>query len=228
VKVLKIKDRGIEVKQLQNKLIALSFLYHESTGYFGVLTDTAVKKAQAKFGVIESGEVNEPFFHFLEDKVKELTLWNMNELQEISQGEWLVRAGEANVVVNICNDNINKVKGGSLFYSLDDNFYSDIIGNLDAVFKKGASVVLVTKVIKEKLKDSWSVLLVDDIYKVLNRLAKKSRKRLEGKVLCVTGSAGKTSTVSFLGQILSHFGSTYYLMLRKKIFFLAKNCYSQE
>lgn len=222
--ILKIKDTGVEVKKLQNQLIALGFLCHEPTGYFGTLTNTAVKKAQKKFGAIENGEVSETFFHFLEDKVKELTLWNMNELQEILQGEWLVRADEPNVIVNICNDNIKKVKGGSLFYSFDATFYSDIIGNLGLVFKNGASVVLVTKVIKEKLNDSWSVLLVDDISKALNRLAKKSRKRLEGKVLCVTGSAGKTSTVSFLGQILSHFGLAYYNEENRNLLRMIAHC----
>ena len=208
--ILKIKDTGVEVKKLQNQLIALGFLCHEPTGYFGTLTNTAVKKAQKKFGAIENGEVSETFFHFLEDKVKELTLWNMNELQEILQGEWLVRADEPNVIVNICNDNIKKVKGGSLFYSFDATFYSDIIGNLGLVFKNGASVVLVTKVIKEKLNDSWSVLLVDEpsiglepryidmVFEILRDLQQNEKKT----IILVEQNAKKGLEFADIGYVL--------------------------
>lgn len=74
-------------------------------------------------------------------------------------------------------------------------------------FEKGASLAIVYR-IPEGLEEA-NLVIVDDTFEALNALAIYSRKRFKGKVIAVTGSAGKTTLKNFLHKILSHFGKAH-------------------
>ena len=51
-------DDEPDVTELQKKLIALGHISGSPTGYYGVATETAVKKFQKANGLIQTGYVN--------------------------------------------------------------------------------------------------------------------------------------------------------------------------
>jgi UDP-N-acetylmuramoyl-tripeptide--D-alanyl-D-alanine ligase len=61
----------------------------------------------------------------------------------------------------------------------------------------------------EHLPDGCGLLLVDNTEQAVVALGEYARRQLQGKVIGVTGSAGKTSTVAMMNQVLSHFGTCY-------------------
>ena len=82
---------------------------------------------------------------------------------------------------------------------------------VSSAIENGATGVLVHKWESEweSLKEKATFIKVEDTLKALQSFSKAWRKELNGKVLALTGSNGKTTTKDFLGQILSQFGSTH-------------------
>ncbi len=74
--------------------------------------------------------------------------------------------------------------------------------------EKGASAALVSR-IPEGLTEEAPLLIVDDVLPGLERLGAAARARVQGKVIGVTGSVGKTSTKEMLRDILSQQGKTH-------------------
>lgn len=219
-------DDNKRVYSLQGKLNLLGFLDQTPTGFFDSSTKKAVKRAQQTFNFNKTGVADFMFSKKLQDTVNELTLWTEEEIQEL-EGKWLVKSARAKPISKIVINRISAVKEGSLFIATDHDFYVDLIGNLATVFQKGASLVIVSKQAKEirkQLKDSWSVYAVKSSKDALNQLAVRSRKNITGQVICVTGSAGKTSTVSTLGQVLSCFGHVYYDEKNRNIAHMIAHC----
>lgn len=69
-------------------------------------------------------------------------------------------------------------------------------------FDNGAAAVMAHAIPKNLPKDK-PVLLVDDTFVAFERLAVAARERFKGKVICVTGSVGKTSTRELIRHCLS-------------------------
>tara|TARA_A100000164_G_C21891459_1_gene765600 strand:- start:257 stop:1786 length:1530 start_codon:yes stop_codon:yes gene_type:complete len=74
--------------------------------------------------------------------------------------------------------------------------------------KKGAKYCVVSKNLK-KIKKGQTIK-TKNTYKFLNNLAEKKRKTLETKVIAITGSVGKTSVKTMIGNLLNNFGDTYF------------------
>jgi UDP-N-acetylmuramoyl-tripeptide--D-alanyl-D-alanine ligase len=75
---------------------------------------------------------------------------------------------------------------------------------IDDAIARGASLVISsTNDIRE------NVMVVDDTYKTLLKLAEYKRKNIKAKYIGLTGSVGKTSTKEYLKNILSQFGNTF-------------------
>ncbi|MCL7747984.1 cell wall hydrolase [Halalkalibacter alkaliphilus] len=53
--LLKKEDRGEAVVELQQKLIALEYLHSNATGYYGELTEAAVRQFQYDFNLLSDG-----------------------------------------------------------------------------------------------------------------------------------------------------------------------------
>lgn len=154
------------------------------------------------------------------------TLWELGELKEILNGEWLVNGNSNQPIVHISVTRMINIKQGSLFFALRGEFYNDIAGNLKLAFEKGASAVILSKKIQCDYDEKWSVLLVPSVNEALRKLASKARERFKdtGKVIAVTGSAGKTSTVSMLGQVLSTWGQAYYDSSNRNLLDMIAHC----
>jgi len=80
---------------------------------------------------------------------------------------------------------------------------------VDAALKAGAGLAVVEKAQQSKFASDARLLVVDDVLAALVDLGRASRARLEGQVIAVTGSVGKTSTKEALLHVLAGQGQTH-------------------
>lgn len=126
----------------------------------------------------------------------ELTL---KEVVEAIKGKVLIQKKEA--FNNICID----TRG-----VLENNIYLAIKGEtfngnkfVNEAFKKGASIAIVDEVLFDIEKSEGTVILVENTLNALLELANYYRKKLDIKVVGITGSCGKTSTKDLIAGFLS-------------------------
>jgi len=80
---------------------------------------------------------------------------------------------------------------------------------VDAALKAGAGVAVVSREKRARFPKDAPLLAVDDVLDGLRDLARAARARLKGKVVAVTGSAGKTGTKEALRLAFSAEGKTH-------------------
>src|SRR3984957_20003728 len=80
---------------------------------------------------------------------------------------------------------------------------------VDAALKAGAALAVVASAQREKFAADARLLVVDDVLAGLVELAHAARARLEGQMIAVTGSVGKTSTKEALKHVLEAQGKTH-------------------
>jgi UDP-N-acetylmuramoyl-tripeptide--D-alanyl-D-alanine ligase len=90
------------------------------------------------------------------------------------------------------------IEPGDLFFALRGPNH-DGHEHIDEVFRKGAVAVVVDRPVKES---SGVVFPVEDSLRALQQLAKMAREKWAGKVIGVTGSAGKTTTKDVIADML--------------------------
>jgi len=73
----------------------------------------------------------------------------------------------------------------------------------------GAGAALVSQGRRDALPPSLPLVVVEDAFDGLRRLARFARDRSQARIVAVTGSAGKTSTKEALRAILAEAGSTH-------------------
>src|SRR3954471_14598722 len=78
-----------------------------------------------------------------------------------------------------------------------------------AALETGAALAVVDGAHRDTFAADAPLLVVDDVLAGLVELARASRARLNGKVIAVTGSVGKTSTKEALRRVLSAQGETH-------------------
>ena len=79
----------------------------------------------------------------------------------------------------------------------------------EAALRAGAALAVVEKGKREQFASDAPLLMVDDVLGALAELAHAARARLQGQVIAVTGSVGKTSTKEALRLVLSAQGQTH-------------------
>ena len=99
--------------------------------------------------------------------------------------------------------NSKEVKNNNLFIAIKGKNKNGHDYVAQAI-KKGASYSVVSNGINKK-----KMIYVKNTNNFLNDLAKFKRKNSGAKVIAVTGSAGKTTVKSILGQLLSNYSKTY-------------------
>jgi len=102
-----------------------------------------------------------------------------------------------------CNEvqfNSKDVKKGDLFIALQGNSNGHNYV-LDAI-NKGANAVIVSKQVD--ITDKDKIILVDDCFKALEKMALYKREYSKAKFIAITGSVGKTSTKEALKILLQH------------------------
>lgn len=80
---------------------------------------------------------------------------------------------------------------------------------VDAALKAGAALAVVETAQRGKFAADAPLLVVDDVLEGLRDLARAARARLNGQVIAVTGSVGKTSTKEALRGVLATQGETH-------------------
>jgi len=94
-----------------------------------------------------------------------------------------------------------KLKKGYVFFAIQGNQVSGV-DFINEALSKGASAIISDKHIKYK-KSSVPLMLVHNIRKSLSEACSKFYKQKPKKIVCVTGTNGKTSVADFFYQILS-------------------------
>jgi UDP-N-acetylmuramoyl-tripeptide--D-alanyl-D-alanine ligase len=104
----------------------------------------------------------------------------------------------AAVVTNISKDT-RTLRGGDLYWALQGESF-DGHNFVAAAAESGAAGAVVSRV-PEDIPAGFALVKVDDTLAALQRLAAWYRDRLTARVVCLTGSNGKTSTKDFAAAV---------------------------
>lgn len=108
-------------------------------------------------------------------------------------------------VDRISTDSRNIIKG-DLFIAIRGEVF-DGHNHVEEAITRGAEVVVVEKLLPNVA--TVRQIVVSDSRKAYAQLGKYVRDKICGKVIALTGSAGKTTTKELLRLVFSKFGSTY-------------------
>src|SRR2546421_2088243 len=112
-----------------------------------------------------------------------------------------ITRGSAESMIERVSTDSRTIKPGELFVALHgENF--DAHNFLEQVAKSGAAGAIVAEEVSARLPRQFAILRSDDTLAAYQNLAANYRKTLPLKVLCITGSNGKTSTKDFAAAIL--------------------------
>ena len=133
---------------------------------------------------------------------------NLSELLSVTNGI-VLNNKVSDKSFNDISINSKEVQKGALFIALKGKKY-DGHDYLNEVIKKKPAFILVEKDVNIKTKTP--IIKVDDCYDSLIKIGSYYRNKFDGKVICVTGSAGKTMTKELIYDILS----TKYKVLKSE------------
>ncbi len=100
------------------------------------------------------------------------------------------------------------IKPGEAYFAIKGDVH-DGHDFVDAALAAGAALAVVASAQAEKFASDARLLVVEDVLDGLRDLARAARARLQGQVIAVTGSVGKTSTKEALRHVLSAQGLTH-------------------
>lgn len=127
---------------------------------------------------------------------------SFNEILEAVNGRYLEYNGERKITY--VETDTRKIKEGALFIALKgENFNGNRFA--DVALQNGASTVIIDEIAfdVEKTKGLGNIIIVEDTRKALLDLAAYYRRKLDIKVVGITGSTGKTSTKDLVAAALS-------------------------
>lgn len=132
---------------------------------------------------------------------------NPTSFHEIANrcGAKLIRGNGEVSVRGVCQDT-RRLEPGDLYVALCGENQDGHQFLTDAAHR-GASGAMVTKGIAFDAPSDFAILEVEDSLSGLQRLAASWRDGLAAKVICLTGSSGKTSTKELLAAVLEQAGS---------------------
>lgn len=129
---------------------------------------------------------------------------------------WTNKQLEKALSINLPGENYyGEVKFNSQYIEEGDIFIALTGGTgdghrfvLDAL-TRGASLAIISNNLGLEDIDSAKLLLVEDTYKALDKLATYKRANFHGKVIAITGSVGKTTTKKMIQSMLELYGKTH-------------------
>ena len=122
-------------------------------------------------------------------------------LAEVAGMSGGVLRGNPEVLVSRISKDTRTLRPGDLYLALrGENFDGNRYAS-EAAARGAAAAIL--EIVPDGLPAGFPVILVNDSLEALRRLAAAWRERLALKVLCITGSSGKTSTKEFAAAILA-------------------------
>ena len=127
---------------------------------------------------------------------------NFKELLKWIDGEVLIKTEETKF--NKLSTDTRKIETNNIFLALKGENFN---GNkyVKEAFDKGASIVIIDEVLIDlnEMEGKGTIIKVRDTSEALLSLAKEYRKKLNIKVVGITGSTGKTSTKDLVAAFLS-------------------------
>ncbi|MFK5893968.1 MAG: Mur ligase family protein [Pseudomonadota bacterium] len=137
-------------------------------------------------------------------------LWTPEEIAKATNGRWITGENNNWHATGVCYYR-NQLRKGDLAITTNPDQWSKSYRNtyegISELFDRGAVAAIVHQ-IPETYSNNQPLLLVKDTRQALNDLGHYARARFNGKVICVTGSVGKTSTKEAIRYLLSHQGET--------------------
>lgn len=131
-----------------------------------------------------------------------MTLWTSADADKATNGESTKPWQATGVAIDS-----RKVAKGDLFIAImGEN--QDGHSYVKSALENGAAAAVVSYIPEDVAKDA-PLLVVEDTTEALRNLARFSRKRINGKVVMVTGSVGKTSTKEMLAHVLEKQGKVH-------------------
>jgi UDP-N-acetylmuramoyl-tripeptide--D-alanyl-D-alanine ligase len=128
--------------------------------------------------------------------------------EEACQGLGATLVGPAPVGLTGMSIDTRTLEPGNIFFALQGENH-DGHAFVEAALKAGAGAAVVTHENVEALQSYGSLYVVDDVLQAMEKLGRVSRARMQGRVLAVTGSVGKTSTKEALRHVFSRQGETH-------------------
>lgn len=131
-----------------------------------------------------------------------MKVWTAPELVKATQGA--LYGSDQWIVTGFCTDS-RDVQHGDLYVAIKGAVH-DGHKFINDTFSQGAAVALAEEMPADP---KGPVILVTNVVQALANLGRYHRAHLQGKILAVTGSAGKTSTKELLKHMLSAQGATH-------------------
>ncbi|HZR89539.1 MAG TPA: UDP-N-acetylmuramoylalanyl-D-glutamyl-2,6-diaminopimelate--D-alanyl-D-alanine ligase [Bradyrhizobium sp.] len=132
-------------------------------------------------------------------------LWTSQAMAEAMRA---ARNGALPDVVTGLSIDSRSIRHGEAYFAIKGDVH-DGHDFVDAALEAGAALAVVETAQRAKFAADAPLLVVDDVLEALRDLARAARARLQGQVIAVTGSVGKTSTKEALLHVLSAQGPTH-------------------
>ncbi|OGC08023.1 hypothetical protein A2230_06210 [candidate division WOR-1 bacterium RIFOXYA2_FULL_36_21] len=124
-------------------------------------------------------------------------MFSIEEILKAANGKLL--NGNLNQKINSISTDTREIKKGDAFLALKGPKF-DGHNFLDKAIKKGAAALIVSKSFSTK---KAAVIKVKNTLKAIQDIAHYHRMKFDIPVICVTGSAGKTTTKDMIASVLS-------------------------
>src|SRR5580698_4994091 len=116
--------------------------------------------------------------------------------------EWLGIAAESPATVTGWSIDSRSLQAGDLFFALRGPNH-DGHAYVRDVLQKGAAAVVVDREVAGGSTPEGRILRVEDTLQALQQLGSRARRRWGGRLVAVTGSAGKTTTKDIIAALLT-------------------------
>lgn len=134
-------------------------------------------------------------------------LWTIDEICRATDGRAVGLNADA-AIYGISIDS-RTISENDLFVAIKGDRFDghDFVAK---ALEQGAGAALVSDAFADAHPDLSGLIVVDDALLGLERLGVAARQRMQGKVIAVTGSVGKTSTKEAIRITLQQFGKTHF------------------
>lgn len=137
-------------------------------------------------------------------------LWTTDAITQAIEGQWLAPP-ESDLNIKGVTYYVGHIEPGDLIFALSQKSwgtkYVNTADRLEEMQNKGAVMAIVDS-IPNTIPPGLAVYFCPNTYNALIQLGTAARTRFKGKVICVTGSVGKSSTKRGIALMLGKQGRT--------------------